>query len=133
MDYFDKTKEELVKELLRLQQEINFLKATNAAHINEPESAEKALQESEAKYRGLIENSPDAICIYSEGKIILVNKACLLLVAATLEEELIGKPVMQFVHPDSRELVIERMRRTVTEGVVLPLVEEKFLRLDGCL
>ena len=131
MDYFDKTKEELVKELLELQQEIDFLKATNRVLIDEPDSAEKALQESEAKYRGLIENSPDAICIYCEGKIVFVNKACLLLVAATNAEELIGKPVMQFVHPDSRELVIERMRRTVTEGVVLPLVEEKFLRLDG--
>jgi PAS domain S-box-containing protein len=93
--------------------------------------AEVALKESEIKYRELIENSPDAIAIYIDGIIILINKECLRLMAADHEGDLIGKPVMQFVHPDYRALVIERMNKAQSRGIALPLMNEKFVRLDG--
>lgn len=89
------------------------------------------LYESEIKYRELVENSPDAIAIYIEGKIVFVNNECLHLMAASSSAELIGKHVIQFVHPDSRLVVSERMKKSAVEGKVLPLAEEKFLRLDG--
>jgi PAS domain S-box-containing protein len=89
------------------------------------------LNESEIKYRELVENSPDAIAIYTDGKIVFVNNECLRLMGASSASELIGKPVIHFVHPDYRGLVIERMKKSVIEGNVLPLVEEKFVRLDG--
>lgn len=89
------------------------------------------LNESETKYRELVENSPDAIAIYVEGIIVFINNECLRLMAATKPSELIGKHVMQFVHPDSRAMVIERMKKTGNEGTVMPVVEEKFIRLDG--
>ena len=99
--------------------------------ITDSKRAEEALKESEIKYRGLAENSPDAIAIYVKGKIVFVNNECLRLMAAATSEELIGKSVIEFVHPDYRALVAERMRKVVSEGTVLPLIEEKFLRLDG--
>jgi PAS domain S-box-containing protein len=93
--------------------------------------AEVALKESETKYRELVENSPDAIAIYSEGIIVLSNKECLRLLAAVREDELIGKPVMQFVHPDYRAMVDERMKMAEYLGIALPLMNEKIIRLDG--
>jgi PAS domain S-box-containing protein len=99
--------------------------------ITESKRAGEALKESEIKYRGLAENSPDAIAIYVEGKIVFVNNECLRLIAATTPEELTGKSVIEFVHPDYRALVAERMIKVVSERTVLPLLEEKFLRLDG--
>jgi rsbT co-antagonist protein RsbR len=39
--------------------------------------------------------------------------------------------VLDFVHPESRELALSRMRRTAKTGDALPVVEEKFFRLDG--
>jgi hypothetical protein len=92
---------------------------------------QEALIESELKYRMLVESSPDAITIYVDGKIVFVNNECLRLMAASGAEELIGKPVMQFVHPDSRALVAERMKSAAIEGNILPLMEEKFVRPDG--
>ncbi|MCX6268639.1 MAG: PAS domain S-box protein [Bacteroidetes bacterium] len=100
-------------------------------NITEKKLAEEALKESDVKYRELVENFPDAITIYAEGKIVLVNKECLRLMAASTPEELIGKPVEQFVHPGSLSLVAERMKKAAKEGSVLPFAEEKFVRLDG--
>ena len=100
-------------------------------NITERKQIEDTLKENETKYRDLVENSPDAIVIYEEQKVAFVNNACLHLILASCEEELIGKPVIQFVYPDYRSLVISRMKQLDTEGVILPSYEEKFIRLDG--
>jgi PAS domain S-box-containing protein len=62
--------------------------------------ANKALQESEARYRMLIEESPEGILIIdSEGYILLANPiACSLL--GYEESELIGKFAMDLIDPD---------------------------------
>ena len=90
-------------------------------------------EESEKKYRELFENSPDAIAVYAEGKIVNVNNECLRLMAAASAEELIGRSIIQFVHPDHRIIVTERMKNAAAESIVLPLIEEKIVRLDGLI
>ncbi len=99
--------------------------------ITDRKLAEASLQESELKYRELVENSPDAIAIYVEGKITFVNNECVRLMAAKSSDELLGKSVIQFVHPDFRQFVGERMKKVVADGIVLPPAEEKFIKLDG--
>ena len=100
--------------------------------ITNRKNVEEKLEESEKKYHELIENSPDAIIVYdTEGKILFINKETLFLMNATKKEELIGKSVMQFVHPDSKALVIERMSKSLKEKIDLPIAEEKFIKIDG--
>ncbi len=99
--------------------------------ITEQKKAEYALSENEIKYRELVENSPDAIAIYVKDKIVFVNNECLRLVGASSSEALIGKPVIQFVHPEYRSFGSKRLQKATNEGVVLSLTEEKFVRLDG--
>lgn len=90
----------------------------------------RELQESEERYRNLVEFSPFGIAIHSEGKIVYVNSAAAKILGAASQNELIGKPVLDIIHPDYHEIAKERIKME-EEGNVAPLLEEKFLRVDG--
>jgi PAS domain S-box-containing protein len=93
--------------------------------------AEEELKESEERYRSLVELSPDAIAIQMKGEILYVNEAAVKLHGAASAQELIGRAVSDFIHPDYREVVLERSRRIREKGERVGLIEEKFIRLDG--
>ena len=93
--------------------------------------AEVALRESEARYRTLVELSPDGIGIHCEGKVVYVNAATVKLFHADRPEDLIGLPVIQLVHPDYRAIAMQRVRRSYENHLPASLLEEKFVTLDG--
>lgn len=99
--------------------------------ISERVHAKQALQETEERYRALVEVSPAAITVHSEGKIVFANPACTAMFGAKKPDEFLGKPVLDFVHPDYRELAKKRIQMTLQEKKGAPLIEEKFLKLDG--
>jgi PAS domain S-box-containing protein len=99
--------------------------------ITERRHAEQALMDSEEKYRGLVQGSPDAIVIYVDGKIVFANPASAELMRASNADDLLGRAVIELIHPDYREFVTRRMIAAREEGKTLPLAEEKFIRLDG--
>ncbi|MBC8274159.1 MAG: PAS domain S-box protein, partial [Chloroflexi bacterium] len=98
--------------------------------ITESKRAEEALRESEERYRFLVELSPEAILVSSEGKHVFVNSAGVKLLGASSPDQIIGKPVTDFIHPDYREIVAERMRKAMEIGIAPPIMEEKFIRFD---
>ncbi len=89
-----------------------------------------ALRESEERFRQLVELSLEPIVVHSGGRLLYVNPAGARLVGASSPDELLGRPVLDFVHPDYREQVVARARAAM-EGRVAGLVEEQLLRLDG--
>jgi len=99
--------------------------------ITERKEIEDALKESERKYRDLVDNSPDAIAIYCEKKLVFVNKACFKLIGATDKQVLIGRPVLDFIHPEFKELAVRRMKDVFINRKVLPLINERLVKLDG--
>ncbi|MBT3810192.1 MAG: PAS domain S-box protein [Rhodospirillaceae bacterium] len=64
-----------------------------------------ALAESEDRYRRLIEASPDMIAVQAQGRISFVNIAGAHLLGAASADELVGRRVLDFVHPDDHEAV----------------------------
>ena len=99
--------------------------------ITEQKLAEAALRESEERYRRLVELSPEAIIVHSEGKFVYVNPAGQRLWGASGPEELIGKPVLDVVHPDSQEIVSSRIREVEESGMATALNEQKHVKLNG--
>jgi PAS domain S-box-containing protein len=70
----------------------------------------EALRESEDRYRRLVEVCPVAVAVHSDGRFDFVNPAAARLVGAERAEELVGRAMLDFVHPDDHDLVRERMR-----------------------
>ncbi len=93
--------------------------------------AEEKIRESEERYRRLIEMSPDAIAVHCNGKVVFANSATMRLLGANTLDQVIGKPLQEIVHPDYWQVVEERVRQMTEEHKEGPLLEEKFVRLDG--
>jgi PAS domain S-box-containing protein len=100
-------------------------------NITEQWRSEEALRASEARYRALVESGPDGIGIHQDGRIVFINPAGARLLGAQNPDELVGKPAMDLLHPDYREVVRERIQRSLATGQPAPLLMEKFIRLDG--
>lgn len=98
--------------------------------ITKRKTAEKWLKDSEERYRRLVEFSPDGIVVHSEGKFIYINPAGARLFGAVKPDDLINKPILDFVHPDFHQAVKDRVRQ-MQQGKIVGLAEEKFIRLDG--
>ncbi len=122
--------EELVKERTAELKEAN---RQLERELTERKQTEQALQESEERYRHLVELSPDGICIHAEGKVVFANTAGVKLMGATNAEELIGKQILDIVHPDYREIVKKRVLQVLEKRTRAPFIEEKFIRLNGTI
>ncbi len=94
------------------------------------DEALSALRESEARYRELVEETPDAIFIHADDRIVYVNRAGMELLGATRPEQLIGRNRLDLIHPDDRQRSVDRVRH-LRAGLHEPRVEQRYLRLDG--
>ena len=99
--------------------------------VSERKAAEKRLQESEERFRRLVEMSPDGIAVHQDGRLVLVNPAGASVLGYERPEELVGRPVLDFVHPDDQPAVLARITRVLQLGRPGEVTEERFQRKDG--
>lgn len=98
--------------------------------IREQRRFEDRIRESEERYRTLVELSPDAIAVEKDGIIQFVNTTAVKLLGARTGEELVGRAVLDLVHPDYRSRA-ERQFTYLRRRRPLPPSEDKLVRLDG--
>jgi len=104
---------------------------TTIEDISEEKRIKDALAESEQRYRAIVDNSPDGVIIHRNGKFLYANHQALVILGAEKEEQIIGKSALDFVHPDSRSAVIERIKMMIERPhETLTPLEEKYLRLN---
>ncbi len=101
--------------------------------ITAQRQAEDALRESEERYKNLVELLPEGVWVQRQGEILYVNPAMVRLLGASGPEELIGKSIYQFVHPDSRASVEQRTEEIMRDGITVPLREQSYIALDGSI
>ena len=94
-------------------------------------TAVAALEESETRYRQLVESSPDLISIHQDGRFIFVNPAGARLLGVSSPEELIGRRVLEFVHPDHHARLRVSRPTVHTSGVEGSPYELRAVRDDG--
>ena len=93
--------------------------------------AEEALRESRESFRRVVVNAPEAIFVGTHGHFRYLNPAALRLFGVASDSELLGKPVLEIVHPDSRSAMTEGIRQVEELGVDMPPFTRKYLKLDG--
>ena len=100
--------------------------------VAERERVEAALRESEERYRGLVELSPDAIIVHRSGKFVFANAQAAELFGMASPGELIGKNIIDFRPPDEVEGTRARFQRIeYEEGKTYILLERRIIRPDG--
>jgi len=119
--------------LVRRDYRLKIRAEEEAKQWREKRTLEDKIRESEERYRNLVELSPDTVAVHCDDRIVFVNTAGARLIGAKNPEELIGKPMMDFIHPHYREMAEGRFREMKEAGKKVPLVEEKFVRLDGAV
>jgi PAS domain S-box-containing protein len=92
--------------------------------------AEERLKESEELYRKLVELSPDAVFIHTEGRFVFMNTTAARLLGAERPETLYGRAALDFVHPDCLDAVAHRIENAWSHKDNPP-IEELLVRLDG--
>ena len=89
-------------------EKLKLLKSRVRKRTRELVVANSALQESEERYRELVSNMPNGVLVYKKGRIVFANAYILSIIDCTLDE-LIGKSVLDLVHPDDRKIVGKNM------------------------
>ncbi len=101
-----------------------------ARDITDKKRAEKALRESEEKFRILAETNTAAIVIFQGEKFCYVNPATEVLTGCS-KEELLKKNFGDFIHPEFRQLIKEREFMRQQGEKVDPISEFKIITKSG--
>jgi PAS domain S-box-containing protein len=85
----------------------------------ERQRAAEALRASETRYRELFEHASDGISIVQDGKIMTLNARFAGMCGYPLED-VVGKALAGFIHPEDRPMVIQRHRQRLLGSEGLP-------------
>ncbi|WP_432664175.1 EAL domain-containing protein [Wukongibacter baidiensis] len=132
-----KSEETLQKNYDEIEQRINEgtneLKKANEKlekEIRDRIIIENELRQSEERYRKLIELSPNGIVVHIMGKIIFSNNGFAKLLGVETAQELIGKSIFDFLHPDYVQLAKKHIKH-ISMGNSIEFSEKRLIRADG--
>ncbi|WP_419879138.1 PAS domain-containing sensor histidine kinase [Brevibacillus centrosporus] len=98
--------------------------------ITERKKMERALLESEERYRRLVELSPIAISIFKNNKFVYVNPTAMKVIGVVRPEEVLGTVPLDWVYSKDRVIAEEMMETTLHKGHS-SLGEYRIIRKDG--
>ena len=96
----------------------------------ERKNAERALLESEAKYRILVNNANEAILVAQDGVIKYSNPAGVTITGYP-EEELVGVPFLNFIHAEDREMVAANYQKRLDGKSISQFYQFRIITKSG--
>ncbi len=96
----------------------------------ERKRGEDFLRESEEKYRSVVEKASDGIAILQDSKIKFANPRLAKMWGGDVEE-MLDRPLTDFLHPDEVPKVLERYKKRLAGKKVLPIYETIMKRKNG--
>jgi PAS domain S-box-containing protein len=99
--------------------------------ITERKQAEAALRRSEGRYKDLVESAGDVIYRADVPGLFTYVNAVAQRILGYSEAEMIGRPAVDFIHPDHRERVLRGLKRQSGERIPTTYDEFQAVRKDG--
>lgn len=92
---------------------------------------EASADDNDLRYRELVELAPDAIFVCCASAVTLLNQAAGRLLGVSSANELVGRSMTDFIHPDHRTLFFEPMQGPEPGAPNSSVAEQVWIRLDG--
>jgi two-component system cell cycle sensor histidine kinase/response regulator CckA len=86
---------------------------------------------ADARLRLLLDAIPDAVAVHDDGAFAYVNRACVALLALQSQDELLGRDLLEIVHPEDRAAVLADRHAVGESGEPSRRREVRWLRADG--
>ncbi len=97
----------------------------------ESQRAEESLRRSEERFRSVVENAPEGIIIHNNAIIRYANPAALSILGAKEPGQLLGRSLMDRIHPDFHQAVQLRIRGSQLAWEPVPAMEQAWITEDG--
>lgn len=92
---------------------------------------EKSLRESEAKYRKVVELSPDAIILHENNKIMYANSSAINFLNVKCARNIIGKDIFDYISGEYHEMAKKRIQQVNELNKTCAFIEEVLITEDG--
>lgn len=102
-------------------------------NIHSRKLAEKALIQSEKRYKALVDHSPHAIAVHAEGKVVFANHTTVRLLGYQSLEELLEVDIMKIVHPEDYDEVKRGVENIYTQRQDAPPRRSRFIKRDNSI
>lgn len=98
--------------------------------ITKRKVAELDSLESEKRYRTLLYSAPIGIVVFTDNRIDYINPAGLQIIGANPDDDLVGKPIIEFIHPKMLQITRDNIQKLSTEERTVINFENTFLKMD---
>ncbi len=99
--------------------------------ITSAKLSEKALAESEERFRLLVSEAPAALVLHDGNTIAYANPAACRMLGARDSLELVNRSLLEFIHPKYIDDVRKRVETVMVQGQTISPMEQQYVRLDG--